>query len=84
MGGGEAPSELLQFHSIDVPCRVCPGRNFGENTTWLSIATLLAVFDISKPLDVHGKEIDQVPDFVNRAGVMQVDTAIRLSKKLTP
>ena len=82
MGGGEISSELHQLQSPDITCRVCPGRNFGENTVWLSIVTLLAVFQISKPLDAHGKEIDQDPDFINRAGVMQVDAIIFLDRNL--
>ncbi|OCH91993.1 cytochrome P450 [Obba rivulosa] len=33
--------------------RICPGRHMGENSVFILIATLLAVFDISAPTDAE-------------------------------
>ena len=38
--------------------RACPGRYLAEDSTFLTIARILAVFDISKLRDQHGKEIE--------------------------
>lgn len=35
--------------------RICPGRYFVDATLWVAMAQLLAVFDISSPLDAEGK-----------------------------
>ncbi|KZT28797.1 cytochrome P450 [Neolentinus lepideus HHB14362 ss-1] len=43
--------------------RVCPGRNLAEASVWLSCAASLAVFNISKPVDVAGRQIEPVVDF---------------------
>ncbi|EJD04923.1 cytochrome P450 [Fomitiporia mediterranea MF3/22] len=37
--------------------RICPGRHFAEAAVWLTIANVLAVFDILPPLDENGREI---------------------------
>ncbi|KAJ6571842.1 cytochrome P450 [Mycena capillaripes] len=38
--------------------RVCPGRFFAEDSTFLFIASILHVFHISKPLDNNGAEYE--------------------------
>ncbi|KAF8512831.1 hypothetical protein BU17DRAFT_69025 [Hysterangium stoloniferum] len=38
--------------------RICPGRYMAENTVFIAVASILKVFEISKPLDEHGKGID--------------------------
>ncbi|KAF8189663.1 cytochrome P450 [Pholiota molesta] len=37
--------------------RICPGRHMAAATVWLSIATILATFDIRPPKDASGNEI---------------------------
>ncbi|KAI0364039.1 cytochrome P450 [Pilatotrama ljubarskyi] len=36
--------------------RVCPGQDFADAALWLAIATIVAAFDIRKPLDSEGNE----------------------------
>ncbi|PYH90001.1 cytochrome P450 oxidoreductase OrdA-like protein [Aspergillus ellipticus CBS 707.79] len=43
--------------------RVCPGRTLADSNIFLTIAQVLAVFDISKPVK-DGKMVDVVPEFV--------------------
>ncbi|KAK7031231.1 hypothetical protein VNI00_013647 [Paramarasmius palmivorus] len=38
--------------------RVCPGKYLAANSVWLLITYLLSTFDIKKPLDKDGKEVD--------------------------
>jgi len=44
--------------------RVCPGRHLADASLWIAMATLLAVFNISKPVDENGNvvEPDLEPD----------------------
>ena len=37
--------------------RICPGRFMALDTMWITIASILAVFDIVKAKDEEGKEI---------------------------
>ncbi|KAI0047901.1 cytochrome P450 [Auriscalpium vulgare] len=38
--------------------RICPGAHFAETSLQLNIATILTLFDISKPTDDEGREIE--------------------------
>ncbi|KIJ50984.1 hypothetical protein M422DRAFT_159164 [Sphaerobolus stellatus SS14] len=38
--------------------RICAGRNLAEATLWLTIATLLTVFDFANAVDEHGTKLD--------------------------
>ncbi|KZS94045.1 cytochrome P450 [Sistotremastrum niveocremeum HHB9708] len=48
--------------------RVCPGRHFADAWLWLSIATLLATFEISLELDAAGNPI--LPDLEYEVGLV--------------
>lgn len=37
--------------------RICPGRHFADVTIWLTVASIIAAFDISKARDAGGNEI---------------------------
>lgn len=37
--------------------RVCPGRYLALNSVWLSLASILAVFDLELPVDEFGQKI---------------------------
>jgi hypothetical protein len=37
--------------------RICPGRHMAEAILWISMATLLTVFEISLPVDQNGAKI---------------------------
>ncbi|KAJ7152976.1 cytochrome P450 [Mycena filopes] len=38
--------------------RICPGRHLAQNSLWLTMASILAAFDISKAVDDDGKVIE--------------------------
>ncbi|KAJ6579965.1 cytochrome P450 [Mycena vulgaris] len=38
--------------------RICPGRHMAASSLWITIASLLATFDIQKAVDEYGKEIE--------------------------
>lgn len=37
--------------------RFCPGKPFAGNTAFITVASVLSLFDVSKALDDQGKEI---------------------------
>lgn len=41
--------------------RICPGRHFAEMGLFLTIASVLHVFDISPPLDKDGRPVQLQP-----------------------
>lgn len=47
--------------------RICPGRHFADDTMWLTVATVLACFDIAPAKDANGKDI--IPDGAMRSGL---------------
>ena len=65
--GGKDDLEDLVFHvDRQFVCflRICPGRHLADNSIWLAIARILAVFDISKAKDVNGSIIEPKIKFV--------------------
>lgn len=45
--------------------RICPGRFVAENQLWLTVASILACFDISAALDAQGKPILPPRDYTS-------------------
>ncbi|KAI0669083.1 cytochrome P450 [Trametes maxima] len=45
--------------------RVCPGQALADNSLWLAIANIVALFDIGKARDATGKEIIPPLEFVS-------------------
>ena len=45
--------------------RTCPGAHLAETTLFLNIANILAVFNISKPLNEEGKEVEPIIEWSN-------------------
>ena len=43
---------------------MCVGRLLAEGTIWLAVARILAAFDISKPKDAQGQDIEQTIRFI--------------------
>ncbi|KAL1965863.1 hypothetical protein VTN77DRAFT_4996 [Rasamsonia byssochlamydoides] len=43
---------------------ICPGRLLADSTLYLSIAKSLAVFNITKPVDENGREVEPVVEFL--------------------
>ena len=44
---------------------ICPGRHLADNSIFLMVACLLAVYDIKPPVDDQGNAIKLKPDFSN-------------------
>ena len=45
--------------------RICPGRHLAEASYWGIASSLIATFDISKALDLNGKEINIPLEFTH-------------------
>ncbi|KAF8420534.1 hypothetical protein L210DRAFT_3644353 [Boletus edulis BED1] len=43
--------------------RICVGKYFAEESVWIAMVSILAVFEVIKAKDVHGREIDVVPEY---------------------
>ena len=37
--------------------RICPGRHFAVDSVWIAVASTLAMFTLSSPLDEHGTPV---------------------------
>ncbi|KAJ7805524.1 cytochrome P450 [Mycena olivaceomarginata] len=48
--------------------RICPGRHMAISSMWITIASMLAVFDITKAVDEHGQVIE--PSYEYLSGVV--------------
>jgi len=48
--------------------RICAGMHFAKGTLYLTIASILATFDISKAVDEQGREI--LPDMSDTGGII--------------
>ncbi|KAF5382593.1 hypothetical protein D9615_002747 [Tricholomella constricta] len=46
--------------------RTCPGRTFAELTMWIAVARILAVYNIHKAIDSHGREIPVKEEYADR------------------
>ncbi|KAF4616649.1 hypothetical protein D9613_008323 [Agrocybe pediades] len=44
--------------------RICPGRYMAFSEIWIAIASLLAVYDIKKAVDEHGRVIEPTHEYV--------------------
>lgn len=53
-----APSRTQKQHLGFEAVHICPVRIFVENALWLSVASLLACFDLDKVLNEDGVEIE--------------------------
>ena len=43
--------------------RVCPGRHMAYESLWITIASLIATFDVSKARDEQGNEITPTAEY---------------------
>ena len=56
-----AVSEKLRY----IRYRICPGRHLASATVWLTIATVLALFDIRRKKDASGRDTPIESDFTS-------------------
>ena len=62
--------------------RICPGRFLALDSMWLTIARVLAVFEINKALDADGNEITPDGEY-HRGFLWQVVSCACLQQLLT-
>ncbi|TFK25346.1 cytochrome P450 [Coprinopsis marcescibilis] len=48
--------------------RICPGRFMGYSSVWLAVASIISTFDIEKPRDENGNEVEPQEEY-NTAGL---------------
>jgi hypothetical protein len=49
---------MLSCVPHDEKCSVCPGRFFAAGTLWITLAHILAVYDVNKAKDTDGNIIE--------------------------
>ena len=54
-------SEVMRL--IKAKCRICPGYHIGFSTVWLTAATILATFNLSKAVDKDGRVIEPSSEY---------------------
>jgi len=54
---GNLNDDDMMFASFGFGRRICPGRHMASATIWLSIASILATFNIRKMKDARGNDI---------------------------
>ncbi|KAJ7247322.1 cytochrome P450 [Mycena rebaudengoi] len=59
--------------------RICPGRHIAMSSLWISIASILAAFDISKAVGEDGKVIE--PSYEYEPGIVSVPAPFQCSIK---
>ncbi|EKM54974.1 uncharacterized protein PHACADRAFT_142793 [Phanerochaete carnosa HHB-10118-sp] len=45
--------------------RICPGRHMAYESIWLAIASVIAVFDVTKAVDAHGKVVEPSGEYTD-------------------
>ncbi|PFH47987.1 hypothetical protein AMATHDRAFT_66464 [Amanita thiersii Skay4041] len=50
--------------------RICPGRYMAFSAVWITIASLIAAFDITKAVDENGNVIDPDPEYLSGLVIM--------------
>jgi len=57
LGPDGQPTDDTAMYAFGFGRRVCAGRHVALNSVWMSMATILTLFNIRKPKDEHGREI---------------------------
>jgi len=50
--------------------RICPGRFMALSSLWIAIASIVAVFDISKAIDENGNEVPLSHEYISALGIL--------------
>ena len=51
------------IHITERLLRICPGRHLSDNSLYLMVSSILAVYDIKPPVDDQGNTIKLEPEF---------------------
>jgi cytochrome P450 len=65
--GDKPPLDPFKF-IFGLGKRICPGLVLGELTLFLNMSRILTLFDISKPVDEHGNDIEQQVGWIGNLG----------------
>ena len=52
-------------YGLNLPISMCPGKHFAENSLYILASCLLAVYDITPPVDDQGNSIELKPEFTS-------------------
>lgn len=55
---GSTRTPKQDHHTNHLVRRICPGLHYADSMLYIVIVSLLATFDISKPRDESGKEVE--------------------------
>ena len=66
------PLDRRKFLLFKTPS-ICPGRHFAKDNAFLTIATVLHVFDILPAIDQNGNEMDPTPKMTGTGGLWSVN-----------
>ncbi|KAJ7251425.1 cytochrome P450, partial [Mycena rebaudengoi] len=59
--------------------RVCPGRHMAQSNLWITVASVLAVFDITKPIGEDGKILE--PSYEYHSAIVSMPFPFKCSIK---
>ncbi|KAJ7235514.1 cytochrome P450 [Mycena rebaudengoi] len=59
--------------------RICPGRHMAMSSLWISIASILAAFDISEAVGEDGNDVE--PSYEYEPGIVSVPAPFQCSIK---
>jgi cytochrome P450 len=59
--------------------RVCPGRYLASDTIWIVAASVIAAFEIRRPLDGEGREV--VPEVAYTPGLFRCVLVLLIQKE---
>ncbi|KAG9315904.1 cytochrome P450 [Chiua virens] len=62
--------------------RQCVGRHFGDNSLWSIVSKVLATFNILRPVDENGLEVDVKQKFTSGIAVHPVPFAYRIEPRV--
>ncbi|KAF8994710.1 cytochrome P450 [Cyathus striatus] len=63
MPNDEVAESRLQVSWAMVAGEICPGRYMAFETVWITLVSIIAVYDISKPIDKNGNVIEPSHEF---------------------
>lgn len=69
--GDDAQPDLLRF-VFGFGRRACPGAHLAEMSIFLNVSNILAVFNITKPVDQHGVEVEPTMEWTTGAATMHL------------
>ena len=58
-------SVMRSSYGLNLSASMCPGKHFANNSSYILASCLLAVYDITPPVDDRGNVIELKPEFTS-------------------